>query len=159
MTKSPSFETQFRNKMFRTSYKLSEVSNRIEKVAADIVKFKDDDNDAHLWEVQSSDDGAYIVALYDVQEIEKTASHNPWKIDVNESEKVIDVYYEDLFLKRFAAKELPFSESEFSLSKKFFAKSLATNEKLSKSLIKLLPESIKIKLAAKYPVLNKHIGQ
>jgi hypothetical protein len=140
----------YRDVLHRRAYKVSEVEDKIEKIAADIVKFKDDDNEAHLWEIQSSDDGDYIVALYDTQEIEKKADYNPWKVVVDEKSKIIDVYYENDFVKRFASNELPIPESEFGFAKKYFAKSLATNKTLSSALIKSLPTGIKSKLAAKY---------
>ena len=56
-------------------YKLADVKDQIEVVGFDIVRFRDNDRGAELWQVQSADDGDYIVALYeDEPEIEKTAS-------------------------------------------------------------------------------------
>ena len=56
-------------------YKLSDVKDRIEKVSFDIVRFKDGDKGADLWQIQSADDGDYIVSLYEEEkENVKTAS-------------------------------------------------------------------------------------
>jgi hypothetical protein len=64
------------NKIVKRAYRLSDVKDQLETVAFDIVRFKDADKGAELWQVQSADDGDYIVALYDdtsEAELEKTA--------------------------------------------------------------------------------------
>ena len=67
-------------KLTKKAYRLSDVKDQLETIAFDVVRFKDGDHGAELWQVQSSDDGDYIVALYDEEEaapVEKTASKAP----------------------------------------------------------------------------------
>jgi hypothetical protein len=51
------------NKIYKKAYRLADVKDQLETVAFDIVRFKDNDKGAELWQVQSADDGDYIVAL------------------------------------------------------------------------------------------------
>ena len=62
------------NTIYKKAYRLEDVKDRIERVAFDVVRFKDDDNGANLWQVQSSDDGDYIVSIYEPDPEEKVAS-------------------------------------------------------------------------------------
>lgn len=52
-------------------YKLSEVADRIRKVAFDVVRFSDSDSDSvgGLWKIEQSPDGPVIVAMYEVPEV------------------------------------------------------------------------------------------
>src|SRR5271165_2267994 len=75
----------------KKAYRLSDVKDRLETVAFDVVRFKDSDKSADLWQVQSADDGEYIVALYQPEEEEKTAAL--WEVVVNKTASVLRVSY------------------------------------------------------------------
>src|SRR5277367_4480978 len=68
------------NQITKKAYRLADVKGQLETVAFDVVRFKDGDKGADLWQIQSADDGDYIVALYDDEEVEKAASSNPWSV-------------------------------------------------------------------------------
>jgi hypothetical protein len=148
-----------REMLNRSSYYVSEVSDRIVKVAFDIVRFKDDDNDAHLWEVQSSDDGDYIVALYDVSEdaqkkqsshmssMSKKASANEWSITVNDG--TIDAYKSGVFIFRIASTVLGIPTEEAYLTKSYLPKKLASDPNFVQAIVKTFPASQQVKIASK----------
>lgn len=77
------------NKLLKKSYRLADVKDQLETVAFDIVRFKDKDRGASLWQVQSADDGDYIIALYEENNDEKKASSSPWEIVVSASSNLL----------------------------------------------------------------------
>jgi hypothetical protein len=58
------------------TYRYADVKHRLRKVAFDIVRFVDTDNIDGLWQIQNTDDGEVIVAMYSdkAPEVEKIAS-------------------------------------------------------------------------------------
>src|SRR5208282_4340202 len=74
--------TKLENKLLKKSYRLADVKDQLETVAFDVVRFKDNDKGATLWQIQSADDGDYIVTLYDdADDNKKTASVvNGWEV-------------------------------------------------------------------------------
>src|SRR5271167_3654081 len=80
------------NQITKKAYRLTDVKDQLETVAFDVVRFKDGDKGAELWEVQSADDGDYIVALYgDEEEGAKTACD--WSVLITKTAGVLQVAY------------------------------------------------------------------
>src|SRR5271167_1232735 len=79
------------NQFTKKAYRLADVKDQLETVAFDVVRFKDGDKGAELWEVQSADDGDYIVALYDEEDGAKTA--NDWSVVVTKTAGLLQVAY------------------------------------------------------------------
>jgi len=131
----------------KRSFPLSEVKDRIEKVAFDMVKFKDGTID-ELWRIESGSDGDYIVALYEEEEV-KTSS--PWRVMVKNSS--LNVFYKDGFIGKIAAKDLGFEESDLELAKGYLPDRLAKNASLRKSFLSTLSEHEKKTIISKYPEL------
>src|SRR5258706_15802214 len=76
----------------KSSYKLSDVKDKLIKIGFDIVRFKDAPVD-ELWQIQSADDGDYIVAKYDAEEKIAVASlKSPWDIVVSAS-NILNFFY------------------------------------------------------------------
>jgi len=142
--------SQLENKIYKKAYKLSEVKDKIEKVAFDIVKFKDGDNAANLWQVQSSDDGDYIIALYDSDDV-KTA--NSWEVDIVKNANAIQISYKGDPLLKISAQKLGIPSNEIHLVSKYLPKKLANNKKLVASLLSELGNSVKEAVLRKYPEL------
>lgn len=141
----------------KKSFKLSEVKDKIEKVAFDIVKFKDS-NSNELWQIQSSDDGEYIVALY---EEDKVATANlkalastdtqPWEITVKNAD--LYVFYNKEYFCKIAGTKLGFQEKDLNLVKKYLPNKLAANKTLVKSLINSLDRQTIQNILSKFPEL------
>lgn len=138
----------------KTSYKLSEVKDRLEKVAFDIVKFKDSDD---LWQVQSADDGEYIVAKYEsVDEPNKVAeasTRSSWDVSVNTS--TISVFYKNRPIAKFAASKLGLAPDELDTVKRFLPNKLATDKNFVKALLNEIDSETRQELTKLYPELLK----
>src|SRR5678816_3635913 len=139
------------NKIYKRAYRLSDVKDRLETVAFDIVRFKDSDKAADLWQVQSAEDGEYIVALYQPEEEQKTANH--WEVLVSKTAGELQVYYKGDPIVRVASNKLGIPSSEVSKVPEYLPAKLANNKKLVKALLNQLPESAKKLVLDKYPEL------
>jgi len=139
------------NKIYKKAYKLSEVKDQLVSVAFDIVKFKDNDSSTNLWQIQSADDGDYIVSLYDQEEEFKTA--NLWEVDIVKNAKEIQFYYKGDPIVRIASSKLGIPENEIDSVKNYLPVKLNENKKLASALLKELNPSVKEMILKKYPEL------
>ena len=141
------------NKSF---YKLSEVKDKIEKVAFDIVRFKDSDKGADLWQIQNSDDGDYIVAKYNQEEeVVKTASAlSNWEVNYNKLSNNLNIFYKGEQIAKIASNKLGLTSDTLNNVESFLPQSLENNKKLVTSLLKQLPEVTKNAVLNKYPELK-----
>jgi hypothetical protein len=133
------------NTINKKSYKLSEVSDKIEKVAFDIVRFKDCDDRANLWQIQSADDGDYIVSMYEGdtsgQKISE-ASSSSWEVIADKSAGNLMFYRGDEFVVKVAAKEFGV-DTDLDKFSKHLTKSMSSNDKLVKLVLKKAGKSVK----------------
>ncbi len=139
------------NTVYKKSYKLSDVKDQLETFAFDIVRFKSDDNSANLWQVQSADDGDYIVALYQPDEEVKIA--NPWEVMVSKTAGYLQISYKGDPLVRLSSSKIGIPSNELDKAKEYLPVKLADNKKLVKSLLNELSESAKKEVLSKYPEL------
>lgn len=138
------------NVVYKKAYKLSDVQDKIEKVGFDLVKFKDHDKNADLWQVQQAEDGQYIVALYQ-QDEEKTASD--WDVKANKVANALEIWYKGDPIVRIATSKLGIPPAELDKVEAYLPNKLAENKKLVKSLLNELNESTKKQVLNKYPEL------
>lgn len=143
---------QLENKIFKKAYRLNDVKDKLEKVAFDIVKFKDDDKGANLWQVQSADDGDYIVALYEENE-PKVAKSN-WNVEINKQASEVNIFYKNEQLFRVKSASIGIPPSELEQMKSYLPNSLAQNRNLLSSLLKSLPTPKRTYVLSKYPELE-----
>lgn len=139
------------NNLVKKAFKLSDVKDRLEVVAFDVVRFKDDDEGANLWQVQKAEDGDYIVALYQPDEETKTASE--WSVLVSKASGDLQVSYKGDPIVRIASSKLGIPSSEIHQVPGYLPNKLATNKKLVKSLLNMLSEQTKKAVLNKYPEL------
>lgn len=139
----------------KKAYRLSDVKDQLETVAFDVVRFKDGDKGADLWQIQSADDGDYIVALYDAdEENEKTASaKNPWGVFVTKNGHDLQISYKGDPLVRMASAKLGIPSSELHKAEQYLPEKLATNKKLVKALLSQLSETARLEVSKRYPEL------
>lgn len=150
MSKNSIDYSSLENKVYKKAYRLSEVKGQLETVAFDIVRFKDSDKGADLWQVQSSDDGDYIVSLYQPEEEVKTAH---WEVLVNKTAGDLQISYKGDPLVRLAASKIGIPRAELNEIESYLPEKLASNKKLVKALLNELPESAKKEVLSKYPEL------
>ena len=139
------------NQMTKKAYRLSDVKDQLETFAFDVVRFKDTDKSADLWQVQSADDGDYIVALYQPDEEEKTAAL--WNVSISKTAGDLQVSYKGDPLVRISAGKLGIPRSELNKVPGYLPAKLAANPKLVKALLNELSESAKNEVLTKYPEL------
>ncbi len=143
--------SKLENKIYKKAYRFEDVKDKLETVAWDICRFKDGDQAADLWQVQSSDDGDYIVALYDQEEDKKTAS--PWDVSINKTAGRLQFSYKGDPLVSIQADKLGIQHSELSKVKNYLPEKLASNKKLVKALLNELSSESKSAVFLKYPEL------
>lgn len=140
------------NKILRKAYRLEDVQGKIERVAFDVVRFKDGDNGADLWQIQNAEDGDYIVAMYNEEEsAEKTASN--WQVSISKTAGDLQIHYKGDPLVKIASSKLGIPRAELSQVEQYLPAKLAENKKLVQALLKELPESAKKEVLNKYPEL------
>ncbi len=142
------------NSLTKKVFKLSEVKDKLVKVAFDIVKFAD--NSDQLWQIQQADDGEFIVALYsdETENTEKTAtaSSSHWKVILKNQE--MNIFYKDDFIHKVAANTLGFETNDLQLAKQYLPAKLNQDSSFVKALMKEVDEHTYKQLIAKYPELS-----
>ena len=145
------------NIVYKRSYKLSDVKDQVTKIAWDIVRFKDNDKGADLWQIQSSDDGDYIVKLYDEPTDEasvKTAStKSPWEVMFTKNASHLNIFYKGEPIAKVASYKLGVPVSELDKVANYLPASLASNKKLVHSMLSEVSDSAKKEIFNKYPEL------
>lgn len=135
----------------KKAYKLSDVKDQLETVAFDVVRFKDGDKAAQLWEVQSADDGDYIVALYDEEENTKTA--NDWSVVCTKTAGLLQVSYKGDPLVSLPFTKLGIPRDQLGKVPQYLPEKLTSNKKLVKALLNELSAEAKQEVLKKYPEL------
>lgn len=136
--------------MSKKTLKLADVQGKIEKIGFDIVRFHDAADD-ELWQIQSGDDGDYIVALYDNDEKVVTASAKPWSVLVKNAD--LHIFYKQDHICKVAASQLGFQEQDLTLAKRYLPEKLAANKVLVKALLKSVDQDTSKAILSKYPEL------
>lgn len=144
------FKVDLSSLLVKKAYKLSDVKDQLETVAFDVVRFKDGDKGAELWEVQSSDDGDYIVALYE-EETTKTSSN--WSVVLTKTAGLLQISYKGDPLVRLASSKLGVPQGELDRVTQYLPEKLASNKKLVKALLGELTTEAKQEVLKKYPEL------
>jgi hypothetical protein len=124
-------------------YKLSDVKHKLVKVGFDVFKMQNDPD--NLWQIQSADDGEYIVAKYELDEPKEEKIASSWSVIVRQGE--VSVFYKGHPITKIAAK------SDAETMGLFLPKKLATDKTFVKALLNSLPD--KDKLLQSFPELGK----
>lgn len=138
------------NKIDKKAYRLADVKDQLETVAFDVVRFKDGDKGADLWQVQSAEDGDYIVALYQPDESEKKGD---WDVAVSKTAGDLQISYKGDPIVRIAASKLGIPPQELPKVEGYLPEKLAENKKLVRALLNELSPSMKHAILTKYPEL------
>jgi len=113
--------------------------HRIVRVAFDLFRLKDGDPE-ELWQVQSSDDGEYLVRTFSLPEEEKVAESSDWTVEIDRKEANLTVAYKQVPLTRIAARDYGANTPEDArLLRRVVHKKLATDIEFGKKLINSLP--------------------
>jgi hypothetical protein len=144
---------QLENVIYKKAYRLSEVQDRLERVAFDVVRFSDQDDGANLWQINQADDGEYIVALYEEKPEDTAKTASPWEVMVSTASQTLSFFYKGEPITKLAFNQLGIPASEVGLAKKYLPKSLTENKSLVVKLLANLRDENRKQLLAKYPEL------
>ena len=146
----------------KKTFRLADVQHRIEKVAFDIVRFRDGDPNGtspdgtspeQLWQVQSADDGDYIVSLYREDDVKKEAGVKAWSCTLNKSGSEMYFFYRGDRVAKLSADQLGLPRTELATAVQYLPTRLAANKNLSSALLKQASVEVRVELVKKYPEL------
>src|SRR3990167_2413907 len=125
-------------------YKYSDVKGKLVKVAFDVVRFMEKENIDGLWQIQKTDDGEVILAMYEDEE--KHASSNNWNAVPDKTGQSVTVFYKNEPVKNIASAEFGIDSSEISSLCSSLKDGLNNNATLRSALFAELPEVEKTEL-------------
>ncbi len=131
-------------------YKVSDVKDRLVKVAFDVCRFVDQEPDK-LWQIHNGSDGDYIVAMYEDDEKIATASTSPW--EVSSQGDGLNIFYKKEHLGKISAASVGFEQKDMDMARSYLPKALASNKELVRGFLTSLGKNQKDVIIAKYPEL------
>lgn len=141
------------NKITKKAYRLSDVKDQLETVAFGVVRFKDADKGADLWEVQSADDGDYIVALYDEEPETTVKKAMAWSVMATKNGSDLQISYKGDPLVKMSSRKLGIPSNELHRAEQYLPEKLASNKKLVKALLNELSDTARQEVSKRYPEL------
>ena len=137
----------------KNTYRLSDVEHKIEKVAYDMVRFRDNQDTDQLWKVKETADGPVIVALYGDDGQMTAESKTDW--DAVPDKKAMHIFYKGEPLVSFSSADLGIPTEEFSIVRRWLPKKLASDVGLQKELFSKIPACSRVAIAKRFPELTK----
>lgn len=139
----------------KPAYKYADVKDRLVKVAFDVVRFMDADNIDGLWQIQETDDGEVIVAMYDESSAqdkptEKTAG---WSAMPDRAGNV-NVFYHETPVAKVSLASLGMTDEDPGSVGKTLSEKLALNSSLRVSFLGTLSREDREALFRAYPELK-----
>jgi len=137
-------------------FKYEDVKDRLVKVAYDVVRFKDPTEDIDgLWQVQATDDGEIIVAMYDDSDKQNSITKDSsWKAVADNRNESIYVFYNDEPIKRIASSEINIPSVEYKELCKDISIRLNNDSNFRSTLLNELPINVRAQLFTKFPELK-----
>ncbi len=138
------------------AHRLKDVENRIEKVAYDLVRFRENEDTDQLWKIEDSNDGPVIVALYGDDGSLLTAESNTKKDwEVIPDKTAMHFYYKGEPLVSLAADQLGIPEDEFNIAGRWMPKKLVSDERFQTLLLSTINRAGRVHIAQRFPELTK----
>lgn len=150
---SVDYELMEKKLTVKKAYKFNDVKDHLVKVAFDVVKFKDADNIDGLWQIQSSDDGEIIVALY--EEAPKLEARSSWTALADKTASYVHVFYKNEPITKIAMSTLSIKEDDKVSFIENLPKILAENSSVRSAMLKEISAEDSKNLITKYPELGK----
>lgn len=115
--------------------------HRLVRVAFDLFHLKDG-NPEDLWQVQSSDDGEFLVRTYALPEDEeKKVASSKWEVKLDKKEENLTVAYRNIPLMKLAAKDFGITTpEETKLFQRMIFNKLATDNEFVGKVVQNLSE-------------------
>lgn len=120
----------------KKTYKLSEVKSRLRKVAFDVVRFVDgNDEFKGLWQVRKDDSGEYIVAMYEEEGAAPVKTSSDWSVVADQDQKNVTFFYKNKPLLKKATASFGVASEDVSEVISSLPERLQQNKKLASALI------------------------
>jgi len=143
----------------KRAYRLADVADRIERVAYDLVRFRDNADTDQLWKIEEGADGPVIVALYGDDGAIKTSESSvkrDW--DAIPDKKAVHVFYKGEPIVSLSAQELGIPVEEFGIVRRWLPRKLEADQDLQKALLSKVASSGRELIAQRFPELRKVVG-
>ncbi len=143
----------------KRAYRLADVEDRIERVAYDLVRFRDNADTDNLWKIEESENGPVIVALYGEDGALKTSessSKKDW--DAIPDKKAVHIFYKGEALMSLSSQDLGIPVEEFGLVRRWLPRKLETDQGLQRALLSKVASSGRTLIAQRFPELSKVAG-
>lgn len=139
-------------------FRYADVKHRLKKVAFDIVRFIDTDNIDGLWQIQKTEEGDVIVAMYSEDTApEKVASASDWKA-FPDSRGDINLFYKNNPVTKISLAKLGMADSEPETVCAVLSEKLASNTKLLSGLLVSLSSEERKELLDAHPELSNMVN-
>jgi hypothetical protein len=139
----------------KASYRLSDVANRIEKVAFDVVRFRDDADTEQLWQIKQTEEGPVIIALYDESGSLKAESKLDWEAIAEKKTASVHLFYKSEPVIKITAAEANVPADEVDLLARWLPNSLASDTELQVLVLKKMARDNRDLFVGKYPEFKK----
>jgi hypothetical protein len=140
------------------SYRYEDVKDKIIRVAYDIVRFQGPEEDIDsLWQIQATDDGDVIVAMYDEGEskvAEASVKSGAWNV-VADANNTLHIFYKEHQIKRIASREVGLSSDDIPMFCQDIGQKLNSDQEFRQNLIAELSATQRTELFSQYPELSK----
>jgi hypothetical protein len=141
------------------THHLRDVEHRIERVAYDLVRFRDNEDTDQLWKVEDGSDGPVIVALYgDDGSLIKTESSPKKDWEVIPDKTAMHFYYKGEPLVSLSSDQLGIPENEFTIAGRWIPRKLASDERFQMLLLNTINKAGRVHIAQRFPELTKIAG-
>lgn len=142
------------DKVEKRRYKLADVKDKIVRLGFDVVRFREG-NPEKLWQIQSNDDGDYIIALYeDDQGLAKEASKTPWSTYFSKTSSDLHILYNGESVGKLDPQSLGFEESDLPEVPGFFQRKLASDASFVKKVLSAFTVTERAEFLRKHPELE-----
>ena len=135
-------------------YRLADVQDKIEKVAFDVVRFRDADDTEQLWKIEQREDGPVIVALYDENTgtLSAESSNEGWQAIPDKKAACVHLYYKGEPIVKLAAKDLSIPADEVNIAARWIPEQLVKDSDFRSHVLRMANDP---SLSKKFPELNK----
>jgi hypothetical protein len=132
-------------------YRLADVKDRIERVAFDVVRFRDNEDTEQLWRIDERDDGPVIVALYEEGEKTSESSEKKWEVLPDKKASCLHIYYKGDPIVKLATEDIGLPDAELEVIARWLPHRLEEDDRLRQLI---LDKSGDEELTRKYPELK-----
>lgn len=138
------------------AYRLKDVEHRIEKVAYDLVRFRENEDTDQLWKIEDGGDGPVIVALYgedgSLPNVESSVKRD-WEVISDKT--AMHFYYKGEPLVSLSSDQLGIPETEFNIAGRWLPQKLASDERFQMLLLNKVNRAGRVHIAQRFPELTK----